>query len=483
MTLAVIPARGGSQGLKRKNLLPIGGVPAVLASAYAAREAGCDVVVSTDDPEIASLVAGAGFDLHIRGPELAEVVVDEVVRAAAQDWRGDVLLVQPTVQPITGDIIGWFLDRAQGVPMHLFRRFPHQIWADGDWVTPRVNRQDIEDPPLLELGIRWWPNVDCVGDPQVNQIIDVRFIDVDVPLVDIDTADDWRAAQPRRTITLVPLADDTHGRGHLRRCLAIAERLQHHLVVFDGTYLDGPARHLIEGRGWPLRLPVVERGGDGGFTVHEDRMFWENTIDLRAHLWVYDCLDRGERGGLRLETTRTDADYTINALYEDGADWCVLRPEFLFGNYEVRPDVKRIMVMFGGTDPGGLGYTVTDTLTRQGYDVFHVQPHADIRVAAEMRASDLLITSGGRTVFEAAAVGIPTIVMAQNLRETTHTHLGYEHGNVYLGLGKLVTPQTLLDTVCQVALDHELRVDLSARGRPDGKGLDRIVAKIEEALR
>jgi len=100
-----------------------------------------------------------------------------------------------------------------------------------------------------------------------------------------------------------------------------------------------------------------------------------------------------------------------------------------------------------------------------------------------MRTSDLLITSGGRTVFEAAAVGIPTIVMAQNLRETTHTHLGYEHGNVYLGLGKLVTPQTLLDTVCQVALDHELRVDLSARGRPDGKGLDRIVAKIEEALR
>ena len=68
-TLAVIPARGGSQGLKRKNLLPdANGVPLVLASARAARDAGCEVWVSTDDAEIASLAAIDGHHIQHRGP-------------------------------------------------------------------------------------------------------------------------------------------------------------------------------------------------------------------------------------------------------------------------------------------------------------------------------------------------------------------------------------------------------------------------------
>ena len=81
-TLAVIPARGGSQGLKRKNLLPdANGVPLVLASARAARDAGCHVIISTDDAEVASLATIAGHHVAHRGPELADVPVDEVVRA------------------------------------------------------------------------------------------------------------------------------------------------------------------------------------------------------------------------------------------------------------------------------------------------------------------------------------------------------------------------------------------------------------------
>jgi spore coat polysaccharide biosynthesis predicted glycosyltransferase SpsG len=96
-----------------------------------------------------------------------------------------------------------------------------------------------------------------------------------------------------------------------------------------------------------------------------------------------------------------------------------------------------------------------------------------------MHLADMLITSAGRTVFEAAAVGVPTIVLAQNVRETTHTHLGLEHGNIYLGLGKLVTDQTIVDTVRLLSNDIGLRTELSGQGRPDGKGLDRILWTID----
>ena len=57
--LAIVPARGGSTELRRKNLLPIGGVPMVLRTAQAAEDAGCRVVVSTDDPEIRSTANGS----------------------------------------------------------------------------------------------------------------------------------------------------------------------------------------------------------------------------------------------------------------------------------------------------------------------------------------------------------------------------------------------------------------------------------------
>ena len=82
-------------------------------------------------------------------------------------------------------------------------------------------------------------------------------------------------------------------------------------------------------------------------------------------------------------------------------------------------------------------------------------------------------------MFEAAAVGIPTIVLSQNMRETTHTHLGV--GNLDMGLGRLVDPFHLQRTVKSVLDDYDLRLDLSqtARASVDGHGADRIRRIIE----
>jgi N-acylneuraminate cytidylyltransferase len=57
MRLAVIPARGGSKRIPRKNIKPFGGLPMIAWSIRAAAESQCfdRIIVSTDDDEIAAI--------------------------------------------------------------------------------------------------------------------------------------------------------------------------------------------------------------------------------------------------------------------------------------------------------------------------------------------------------------------------------------------------------------------------------------------
>ena len=61
MTIAIIPARGGSKRIPRKNIRPFCGQPMIRYAIQAAQAAGCfeRIVVSTDDTEIAALASGA----------------------------------------------------------------------------------------------------------------------------------------------------------------------------------------------------------------------------------------------------------------------------------------------------------------------------------------------------------------------------------------------------------------------------------------
>jgi N-acylneuraminate cytidylyltransferase len=72
--LALIPARGGSKGIPRKNVLPLAGKPLIAWSIrHALDSARIDrVVVSTDDDEIASVAEAWGAEVPFRRPpELA----------------------------------------------------------------------------------------------------------------------------------------------------------------------------------------------------------------------------------------------------------------------------------------------------------------------------------------------------------------------------------------------------------------------------
>lgn len=90
MRLAVIPARGGSKRIPRKNIKPFCGKPMMAWSIEAAQQSGCfdHVVVSTDDDEIASVARQWGAETPFMRPaDLANDYVGTIpVIHHAIDW-------------------------------------------------------------------------------------------------------------------------------------------------------------------------------------------------------------------------------------------------------------------------------------------------------------------------------------------------------------------------------------------------------------
>jgi len=75
MRLAVIPARGGSKRIPRKNIKLFGGKPMIAWSIEAAIQSGCfdRIIVSTDDAEIADVARAHGAEVpFVRPPELSD---------------------------------------------------------------------------------------------------------------------------------------------------------------------------------------------------------------------------------------------------------------------------------------------------------------------------------------------------------------------------------------------------------------------------
>lgn len=70
--LCLIPARGGSKRLPRKNLLEIGGRPLISYTIRAAQNSGVfsKIVLSTDDHEIAKVAKAEGVEVDIRPEEM-----------------------------------------------------------------------------------------------------------------------------------------------------------------------------------------------------------------------------------------------------------------------------------------------------------------------------------------------------------------------------------------------------------------------------
>lgn len=121
MKIAVIPARGGSKRIPRKNIKEFCGKPMIAYSIEAALQSGCfdKVIVSTDDTEIAEVARRYGAEVpFIRPAELSN------------DYTGTIPVIRHAVE--------WLIQ--QGVDPQLVCC----LYATAPFVTPKYLQQGLQ---------------------------------------------------------------------------------------------------------------------------------------------------------------------------------------------------------------------------------------------------------------------------------------------------------------------------------------------------
>lgn len=151
--VAIIPARGGSQGVKGKNLVPIAGVPLVIRAIRAAQEADVfdRIFVTTDDAAIAAAAQTGGADVIARPAELSTgeassesallhaAPIIEKQLGTAPSVLGFIQATSPFIDPASlceavGRVRrGEFDSSFSGVPVHEF------LWHVTDGLAAGVN--------------------------------------------------------------------------------------------------------------------------------------------------------------------------------------------------------------------------------------------------------------------------------------------------------------------------------------------------------
>jgi YrbI family 3-deoxy-D-manno-octulosonate 8-phosphate phosphatase len=153
--VAVIPARGGSKQVPRKNVMPIGGVPLVARAIEAARAARQidRVVVSTDDAEIAEISRRYGADVIDRPARLSgDTASSEAALLHALEELGDVevlAFLQATSPFIESAALGRAVDRvrsgAEDVVFSAFETYAF-LWQQTESGAVGVNHDAAHRP-------------------------------------------------------------------------------------------------------------------------------------------------------------------------------------------------------------------------------------------------------------------------------------------------------------------------------------------------
>jgi CMP-N-acetylneuraminic acid synthetase len=180
--LALVPARGGSKGILRKNLRLLAGRPLVahaVAAGLAARLVD-RVLCSTDDPDIAEAARQAGAEVpFLRPSELAQDSSEDLPvflhalewLSRTEGWQPDLIVnLRPTsplrrpdhVEAAIRLLCETGADSVKAVC--LARQHPHKMWRlapDGllaPFVTTEFRLQRGPDVPRAELEDVYWQN-------------------------------------------------------------------------------------------------------------------------------------------------------------------------------------------------------------------------------------------------------------------------------------------------------------------------------------
>jgi N-acylneuraminate cytidylyltransferase len=296
-TIAIVPARGGSKSIPRKNIRPLGGVPLLAYSIEAARAARMvdRVIVSTDDEEIAEVARAWGAEVPFLRPAslAADDTPDLPVFQHALDWLEAnthavpefVVQLRPTSPLRPPDCVDAAIealrrddtiDSVRSVMQAT--QNPYKMWrlqADGT-ISPLLagDKAEAYNRPRQELPQTHWQtgHVDAIRTTVIRDQASmsgnrIRALILDAAYAcDIDTEADWRRAE-----WLLRDLDRPVVRPYMRHPFPNPPRL----VVFD---FDGV---MTDNRVW-----VTDQGSEAVACNRSDGLGLAALRDLGIDLFV-----------------------------------------------------------------------------------------------------------------------------------------------------------------------------------------------------
>ena len=533
--LSVIPARKGSKGIPRKNLRELGEHPLVGHAIKTSKESSLidHVALTTDSQEIAQIGRRYGVDTVVDRPKrLAtdEVPLAPVIEHTFKDLNQDfryVLCFQPTAPLISVNSIDQGIKtgkKGDTDSVVFVKNSTHIYWRDGKsgyepMTNDRKNRQQL-DPIYEEIGV-FLSKSDVIKESR--RVGDSpTFYEVESKEgIDIDTYADWVLAESQlqsKQVLYRLIGNGDTGTGHVFRGITIADHIFEHDVLFAVKSTEELAIEKLEESNYEYR------------TFDDEQSFIECVRLTTPDVVVNDILDTSAEyvESLKEYTPRVvnfedlgsgtnQADAVINALYEHstppenhyfGFEYFCLRNEFRYASSRRDiPSVDKIMISFGGTDENnltaktlralsdidfelhldvvlGLGYTEQESLapiTATYPSNIDFEINQDIQSMGEhMEQADLLITSNGRTLYEAAALNVPVISIAQNHREQKHPYAHISGGVLFLGQADYVTAENILTAVRDYIRDGQKRENM--RKALEAHDITNGVEKIKKIL-
>lgn len=481
--LAVIPARAGSKGIPNKNIRILNNRPLI---AYAIDNALkskyiTDVIVTTDSPEIEIVAKQMGVRYKHRDAVLCDdfTTLDDVVYDIAKDNRCDYLVTMqatsPTLDHRTLDLaIQHCIEKKLDTVISVINK-PCLSWGEENGIKrpnykERLNRQYLP-ANFIETGAFLISKYDSVTlHGRIGKKVDVFELSED-EAIDIDSFEDLRYAESvlqNNSVAIYVNGNNMRGVGHVYRALEIADEFyckpdiyfdknQTDIKIFGTTThnlipLDGISElyHILRSKKYDIFINDI-------LSTSIDYMIALRNALPEAKIINFE--DDGE--GIY------KADLIINALYQNasipymksGERYYISSKLFmLYQPITIKKQVTKVFISFGGADPQNYTDRLLEIVTQSKYnglqffvvlgraklnveELLKFNQYANIEVQHDvknmpeiMSQCDIGITSRGRTGYELAILGIPSIAMAQNQREEKHGFVNNENGFYYLGL-------------------------------------------------
>lgn len=219
--LALIPARGGSKGIPRKNIKPLGGKPLIHYAIEQAQQVNefSNIVVSTEDDEIVRVCKKIDFGIEYKRPiELAQdstptlpvvlhVIEEEKKRGRAYDA---ICLLQPTTPFRKGSLIKDVISKMyenesldavvsmKKVPDHFHPNWVFKQNEDGlisSYENEIVTQRQLLKPVYYRDGSVYLTKTDCLVSKQSLYGDNIAMVENTNPSVNLDTMEDWLQAE------------------------------------------------------------------------------------------------------------------------------------------------------------------------------------------------------------------------------------------------------------------------------------------------